>query len=148
MIADQTHAKRNSRFERVADGGGNTGVGHRHDDVGFDGMFAGEQAAERFAAFVHAAAEDDAIRTREIYMLENALLHGLFGRKVNGLDTRAGDAHHFARLDFPDVLRIEQVERAGFGSNEPGLATSRQRKPAEYERAEAARVAHGNELVL
>src|SRR5580658_4452802 len=72
----------------------------------------------------------------------------LFGREVDGLDARAGDAHHFAGLDFADVLRVEQIERAGFRSNQPGLAASWQSKPAEHKRAEAARVAHGNKFVL
>ena len=49
-------------------------------------------------------------------VFENALLHGLLRREVDGLDARARNAHHFAGLDFrlEDVLRVEQIERAGF----------------------------------
>src|SRR5580704_1688614 len=107
MITDQPHAKRNFRFERIADGGGYTRVWNGHDDIGVNGMFAREESAERFAAFVDGAAENDAVRAREIDMLENALLHGLLRREVDGLDAGARDAHHFARLDFADVLCIE-----------------------------------------
>src|ERR1700722_4101662 len=117
VIANQAHAKRNFRFQCVADGGGHAGIRNRHDDVGVNGMFAREKAAEGFAAFVDAATKNNAVRAREIDMLENALLHGLFRREVDGLDTRARDAHHFAGLDFADVLGVKQIERAGFGSD-------------------------------
>src|SRR5579864_8870721 len=114
VIADQAHAKRNPGFESVADGGGNAGVGHGHDDIRFDGMLAGKQAAKHFAALVDGAAEDDAVRAREVDVLENALLMRLGGSEMNGLDAALGDAHHFARLDFADVLGVEQIEGAGF----------------------------------
>ena len=52
VIANQAHAERNFRFERVADGGGNAGIGDGHDDIGVNGMFSREEAAEGFAAFV------------------------------------------------------------------------------------------------
>src|SRR5580692_4973033 len=117
VIADQAHAERNFRFECVADGGGHTGMRNGHDNICINRMLAGEKTAEGFAAFVHAAAEYDAVRPREIDMLENALLQGLFRREVDGLDAGAGDAHHFAGLDFADVLRVEKIERAGFRSD-------------------------------
>ena len=47
-------------------------------------------------------------------MLENTLLELFLRRKVDGLDAGFGDAHHFAGLDFADVLRVEQIEGAGF----------------------------------
>src|SRR5271168_4050031 len=65
MIADQAHAERDFRFERVADGGGNAGIGDGHDDIGVDRMFLRQEAAEGFAAFVDAAAENDAVGARE-----------------------------------------------------------------------------------
>src|SRR5271163_1374671 len=39
VIADQAHAERNFRFERVADGGGYARIGDGHDDIGVNGMF-------------------------------------------------------------------------------------------------------------
>src|SRR5208282_3658919 len=109
VIANQAHAERNFRFERVADGSWHAGVRNGHDNVGVDRMLSREEAAEGFAAFVDAAAENNAVRAREIDMFENALLQGFFRREVDGLDARAGDAHHFAGLDFADVLSVEQV---------------------------------------
>src|SRR5712692_7106592 len=102
MIANQAHAKRNFGFEGVANGGGNAGIGHGHDDVGFDGMLAREQAAEHLAALVYGTAEDDAVGAGKVDMLENALLVLLFGREVDGLNAAFGYAHHFAGFDFAD----------------------------------------------
>src|SRR5438105_14985865 len=147
MIANQAHAEGNSGIERVAYGGGHAGIRDGDNDVGLDGMFAGEQAAEHFATLVDGAAKNDAVRPREVNMLENALLVLLGGSEVNGLDAALGDAHHFAGLDFADVLRVEQIERAGFAGDEPGGAAAGRRKFAENERAEAARIARGVKLV-
>jgi len=47
-------------------------------------------------------------------MFENALLERFRRREADGFDAGFGDAHHFAGLDFADVLRVEQIERAGF----------------------------------
>src|SRR5271167_543669 len=114
MITDQAHAERDLRFERVTDGGGNAGIRNGDDDICVNGMFAREQAAESFAALVDGAAENNAVRAREIDMLEYALLYRLFRREVDGLNAGAGDAHHFAGFDFADVLSVEQIERASF----------------------------------
>ncbi len=141
VIADQPHAKRDAGLRRVSHSRGHSRVRNRHDDVGIDGMFFGQRAAQRLSAFVDGAAKDNAVRPREINVLENALLARLFRRETNGLNAGARDAHHFAGLDFADVLRIQQIERARFRGHQPGVA-----QPAEIQRAEAARVAHGDQL--
>src|SRR3984957_4044919 len=69
-------------------------------------------------------------------MLEDALLQGFFRREANGFDARARDAHHFAWLDFANVLGVQEIEGAGFRCDQPGIA-----KPAEIERPESARIA-------
>ena len=60
-----------------------------NNNVGINGMFLREEAAERFAALVDTATENNAIGASEIDMLENTLLHGLLRREVDGLDARA-----------------------------------------------------------
>src|SRR5215472_3680586 len=147
VIANQAHAERDFRFERVAHSGGNAGVGHGHDDVGFDGMFAGEQAAKHFAALVDGPAKNNAVGPREVDVFENALLMRLFGREVDGLDAAFGDAQHFAGRDFADVLRVEQIKRASFAGDEPGGVAAGGRELPEDQRPEAAGVAHGVKLV-
>src|SRR5205823_7337263 len=96
LFRSQAHAKRNFGFERVANRSGNAGVGHGNDDVGFHRMLVREQAAKHFAALVDGAAEDNAVRAREIDVLENALLVWLGRREMDGLDAALGDAHHLA----------------------------------------------------
>src|SRR5271154_5867756 len=84
-------------------------------------MLARKDAAEGFAASVDGTAEDDAVRSREIDMLEDAMLVRLLRREMDGLNAGFRDAHHFAGFDFADVLRVEQIEGAGFGGDHPGL---------------------------
>src|SRR5205823_12945660 len=71
LFRSQAHAKRNFGFERVANRSGNAGVGHGNDDVGFHRMLVREQAAKHFAALVDGAAEDNAVRAREIDVLRS-----------------------------------------------------------------------------
>ncbi len=148
MIANQAHAEWDFGFEGVANGRGDAGIGHGDDDVGVDGMLPREEAAEHFAAFVHRAAENNAVGAGEIDMLENALLERLFRREVDGLDTGFGDAHHFAGLDLADVLGIEEIEGAGFGSDEPGVEAAGSREFAKDEWAETAGIADSVEFIL
>src|SRR5258707_1076761 len=122
VVEDQPHAERNAGLQRVADRRRHSRVRNRHDNIRIRGMFFGQRAAQRFPALVDGAAKDDAIRPREIDVFENALLERVFGRKVNGLDARARDAHHFAGLDFAHVLRVDQIELARFRRNQPGIA--------------------------
>src|SRR6266403_495732 len=142
MIADQAHTERNAGLQRETHCRGHSGVGHRHDNVRPYRMLFRQRAAQRFAAGGDRAAEDDAVWPREIYMLENALLPRLFRREVNGLDAGARNAHHFAGFDLTDVLRVEQIESAGFRGHQPGIA-----QLAETQRAKAARIADGNQLI-
>ncbi len=87
MIANQAHAEGDFGFEGVANGGGHAGIGHGYDDIRIDRMLLCEEAAQHLAAFVHGAAENDAVGPGEIDVLENALLERLLRCKVDGLDT-------------------------------------------------------------
>jgi len=142
MITDECHLERDARFEGVADGGGNAGIGNGDDHVRIHGMLAGEPAAELLAALLNGAAEDEAIGPGEIDVLEDAVLVGLLRGEMDGLLAGAGDAQHFAGLDVADVFRADEIEGAGFRGDHPGALEA-----AESERAEAAGVADGVELV-
>src|SRR5579863_10333814 len=78
VIANQRHAEGDAGIGGIADRCGNAGVWNRRDDVGFDRMFFGEQAAEAFAGAVHRHAENQAIGPRKINVLEHTLLQRLF----------------------------------------------------------------------
>ena len=106
----------------ISDCRGHPGIRNGNDDVGGHGMLASEKFAERFAAVMHAAAENQAIGAREIDMLENAVLMRLGRREANGFESRARDAQHFSGFDFANVIRIQQIERASFGCDHIGIA--------------------------
>ena len=53
------------------------------------------------------------------------------------------DDQHFARLDVAHVGRADQIERAGFRTDDPGAI-----ELAERQRTEAVRIARGNQPVL
>ena len=143
VIANQAHAKGQAGFERIADRGGHAGVGHGHDEIGVGGLLAREQAAQHFAAAVDGAAKDQAIGARKIDVLENAVLVAASaGAKWIDSTPLLEMRTHLAGLDFANVFRADQIERAGFRSDHPGVAES-----AEAERAEAARIANGVKLV-
>ena len=68
------------------------------------------------------------------------------GAGGNGLIERSPPSlmiEHLARLDVAHVGGADQVERAGLGADDPGVA-----EPAERERTEAVRIAHGDQPVL
>src|SRR5206468_8607557 len=55
MIAHEGHLERDVRLLRVTEGGAVAAVGHGHDDVGGDRMFAREVTAHFHADFIHVA---------------------------------------------------------------------------------------------
>src|ERR1700737_1285213 len=99
MIADQAHAEWHAGLLRVTHRGGHTRIGYRDNHVCRNRMFSREQAAQHLAALLDHAAENETVRTREINMLENALLPRFFRRETQRLDPRFIDAKHFAGFD-------------------------------------------------
>src|SRR5207248_3492061 len=110
-------------------------------------MFPSELAAQRFAAVVHAASENCAVRPREIHVLKNAELVRLFRRKVDGLETRFRNAQHLAGRDFSYVLRVQQIECACFAGYNPGDLATRRGELAKIQRAESTRIADSVQFV-
>src|SRR5713226_8211488 len=111
-------------------------------------MLPGEEAPKHLAAFVYGAAENNAVGTGEVDVLEDALLVWLFRRKVNGLDSRLRDTHHLPGGDFANVLRVEEIESAGFRGCEPGVEAAGRGEFAEDQRAEAAGIAYRVQFIL
>jgi hypothetical protein len=65
------------------------------------------------------------------------------GKGLGAVQAEAVDHHHLARLDVADVFGVDDVEGAGLGSQDVGLA-----QPAQGQGAEAVGVAHADELAL
>src|SRR5260370_10722612 len=111
-------------------------------------MFVREEASEHISGVGYGAADDDAVGTRKIDVLEDAVLVRLRRAEADGFDAGAGDADHVAGLDFADVGGVEKIESAGFGGDDPGILAFRGRELAEDERTEATGIADGVEFVL
>ena len=99
-------------------------VGHGNDEVGFDGMLAGELAAEVDADLGDVLVVDVAVGPREIHELENAECVRLLrvGPGIDGAEAVLVDDDDFAGRDVADVFGVDQVERAGFAGKHPGGA--------------------------
>ena len=67
--------------------------------------------------------------------------------EVDGLQPGSRDAQHFAGFDFAHVLRIQQIECAGFRRHHPGGFAVVPFDPSQSQRPEASRIAHGVEFI-
>ena len=114
MIAHKGVRVRNLQFLCETERGVVAGVGHRHDDVGFDRKFARQLASHVRPHFADIHAADDAVRPREINVFEHAEGWLLRWERVLGAQSVFIDDQDFARLDFPNELRVDQVEGACF----------------------------------
>ena len=97
---------------------------------------------EKQAGGEHVAAEDLAVRPREIDVLEHALADGLGREGMEGTDAVAIGDHQLAGLDVAHVLGVDQVEGAGLGADDGGPV-----QPAQDQRAEAPGVAGRHQRV-
>ena len=143
MVADEAHLVGQVRLLGVADGRRHARVGDGDHDVGRDGALARELAAERLAHLVDVAAEDAAVGAREVDVLEDAGVRLLPGERVHGVDAALAHGDDLARLDLALVARVDQVEGAGLGGDDHRVTDA-----PEDERAEAARVARGDDPIL
>ncbi len=142
-VGDDAFFELDAGFNRIAEGGGTAGVGHRHDVVGVDGGFAGELAAHGLTCGVDGLPEHFAGDVGEVDVLEAA--HGELGRggfEAAAVNAVVIDADDFAGLDLADVFGVEGVKRAGFTGDNP-IAV----ELAENERADAPRIAGGFDAI-
>ena len=95
------------------------------------------------AHLVDAAAEDVAVGPREVDVLEDAVRERRRRERLDRPQPAVADDQHLARLDVAHVGRADQIERAGLGADDPGVA-----ELAERERPEAVRIARGDQPVL
>src|SRR5205823_9874829 len=69
-VLDQPLAVRQTRRAGKTDRRGRGRVGHRHDEIGLDGMLAGERLAHPLARGVHKLTIEQAVRSGEVDELE------------------------------------------------------------------------------
>ena len=98
----------------------------------------------RFGAhLVHALAEHVAVGPREVHVLEDAVRERRGRKRLERPQPVGADDQHLARLDVAHVGGADQIERAGLRADDAGVA-----EPAERERPEPVRIAHGDQPVL
>src|SRR5699024_3832984 len=73
-VLHQALAEGDARLLRIADGRGGTGLGRRDDEVGVDGVLAGEGPAHLDAGLVDRPAADRRVGAGEVDVLEDAAL--------------------------------------------------------------------------
>ena len=143
MVADDPELEGQSRFLRITDRRRHAGIGDRDDDVRVDMAFAGEFSADPFARLVDAGPFDDAVGPGEVDMLKNAEAALVVLERHYAAHPGRPDNDDLSGLDVALELGADDVERAGFRSQYPGLA-----EPSHDQRPYAERVAHSNDLVL
>ena len=114
VIADQAESQRSARRLAVADRRAHSRVGDRHDNVGFDQRLGGEDAPEIRPHLVDAAAEDVAVGTREVDVLEDTVCELRRRIGANRAQAAVADDQQLAGLDVADVGGADQIQGAGF----------------------------------
>ena len=142
LVADDPHGEGDAGFLRVADGGRRAAVGDGADEIGLHRSLARQFDADTAAAFVDRGAVDDAVGAREIHMLEDAEARALRLERHGGAQAGVVDGDHLSGQDVAHVFGADDVERAGLGGQDPGLADA-----AEHQRTHAQRVAHADQRV-
>ncbi len=135
-------------------------IGHRDDDGRLlallhlrDGRVVRERLADLAPHLVDHLAEDLGVGPREVDVLEDALAHAPALREVVALVLAGGqplavDDEHLAGRDVAHVARPDEVEGAGLARHAGGPRAVAVCDLAERERAEAVRVADGDEGVV
>ena len=141
-VLDQTVTVRNAGLFGVTDSSRNTGFGGGHDQVSFDGVFAGELTAHFYAGFVDATAGDGGVRASEVNVLEDTT-GGLSLSEALGTQAVLVNGEEFAGLNFTHEGRADNIKCRGFGCDNPAALQA-----TEHEGAYTLRIACGVEGVL
>src|SRR6202000_2192424 len=91
VITNDAKVEWNAAFLRITNRGGDAGIRHRYNNVGFDRVFAREFDADVLAHLVNRTAFDHRIGTREVNIFENAEFRFCRRKGVQTLDALAVD---------------------------------------------------------
>jgi hypothetical protein len=122
VVADDPQFEGNPRGLGIAERGGHPGIRHRDDQVGVHRPFVGKFRADPLARLVDALAVHQAVGAGEIDVLENAQALLVRGEGLLRVQPGLVDDHHLAGFDVAHEVRADDVEGAGFGGQDIGLA--------------------------
>src|SRR5947208_16191189 len=143
MVSNDAEFERHAGMLTVADRGGHAGIRHRHHDVDLDMAFARELRAERFADFIYRSPADDGIRPREVDVFEDAGPRRFWRKWFMALRAALVEHDDLAGLDVTDILRADDVERAGFRGQDRAAAEF-----AQYQGADAEPIARPDQFLV
>src|SRR5262249_53558058 len=143
VVADDAKLVGDARLLGITDRRRNAGIGNWDHYVGASRRLAGELCPHRLAHVVDVAAADEGIRTREIDVFEDAWPRRRGREWFVRMHAVFIEHHDFAVLDVADVFRPDDVERAGFGS-EDGSSV----QLADHQGTNAERITRADELLV
>src|SRR5262245_36345700 len=143
VVADDAELVGDARLLGVTDRRRNAGIGNWDHYVRASRRLAGELCPHRLAYVVDVATADDGIRTREIDVFEDARPRRHGREWFVRMQAVFIEYYDFAVLDVANVFRPDDVERAGFGS-EDGSAV----QPADHQGTNAERITRADELLV
>src|SRR5206468_6547894 len=109
VITDERVGVRNIQLLSETESRVISGIRYRHDDVGLNGELSRKFAAHLHPHFSDIHAADHAIRSREINVFEHAKCGPLVREWPFRAESGLVDDQDFARFNFADELRMDQI---------------------------------------
>ena len=88
--------------------------------------------------------EEIAVRAREINILEDTLGMGRRRKRLERLHSIRAEGDDFTRFHIPDIVRLDQIQGAGFRGDHMSAMIFRVLELSQNQRAKAERVPRGN----
>src|SRR5205807_2594746 len=143
-VLDQPLAERDSQRARKADRRRRARVRDRHHEIGFDGRFLGEALTHANTGAVYLDAVEPRIGPREVEELEDAeSAAAVLGDGLRRALALFVDNDQLPGTNLALQLGADQIERAGFGGDNPVTVELR-----ETERAHPAWITECDERAL
>ena len=135
MVADEPPFHGDPAGLAVADRGDNAGVGNGDHQVGVNRTFLGENPADVLTNGVDTHTVNRTVRSGEVDVFKDALCIPLFLSVTDAADVAlAIDNHHFARFDSPHGRGPDNIQSAGFGSEDRRIIESAHGQRPDTER--------------
>ena len=126
-VLDEALAERDARLLRIPHRRRHARLGHPDDEVGVDGVLAGEDAAHLDARLVDDPAADDGVGAGEVDVLEDAALGLRLGEPVRAQAVLV-DGDELTGLDLADDGRADRLQRRGLGGDDPAALEAAERE--------------------
>ena len=147
VVSDNAEFEGDAAFHRVAHGGRNARIGHRHDDVRGHRGFTRELRPDPLAGVIDRHALHHRIGTGEIDVFEDA---EPFARPAEGLDAVHAlvvDHDDLTGFDVAHEIGADDIQRAGFRGQDPAAGPLRP-DSTQDQGADAEGVSHAHQCLV